>query len=193
MAMPPVVDRLRFLPAILSLFLWTAGAAAQTGRVAPVALQSCSVPGVERRARCGAIEVLENPDRPGSRKLEIHFVVIPAANGHPVPDPIVPLLGGPGEAATDAAETFVDRLTPMLNDRDLLLVDQRGAGRSGALQCHFFSPADPAESLRNLFPPAAVERCAKDLATHADLAQYSYRRFVDDLENVRRALAYGPL
>jgi pimeloyl-ACP methyl ester carboxylesterase len=119
--------------------------------------------------------------------------VIPAANGHPRPDPIVPLLGGPGEAASDAAKIFVERLAPMLNDRDLLLVDQRGAGRSGALRCHFFSPADPAENLQNLFPPAAVERCAKELAMHADLTQYSYRRFADDLENVRRALGYGPL
>ena len=168
-------------------------AAAQTGRAAPVALQPCSVTGVERSARCGAIEVPENPDRPASRKLEVHFVVIPAANGHPRPDPIIPLLGGPGEAATDAATVFVERLAPMLNDRDLLLVDQRGTGRSGALPCHFFSPDNPAENLRYLFPPAAVERCAKDLAMHADLTQYSYSRFADDLEKVRRALGYGPL
>jgi pimeloyl-ACP methyl ester carboxylesterase len=192
-ALPPAPDCLRFFPAVLSLFLWAAVAAAQTGNAGPVAVRSCSVPGVERRARCGAIEVLENPDRPGSRRLEIHFVVIPAANGHPHPDPIVPLLGGPGEAATEAAKMYAEWLAPMLNAWDLLLVDQRGSGRSGALRCHFFSPDDPAVSLQNLFPPAAVERCAKDLATHADLTQYSYRRFADDLEKVRRALGYGPL
>jgi pimeloyl-ACP methyl ester carboxylesterase len=88
---------------------------------------------------------------------------------------------------------FVERLGPMLNDRDLLLVDQRGAGRSGGLGCHFYSPEDPAENLKNLFPPAAVERCAKDLAMHADLTQYAYSRFADDLEKVRLALGYGPL
>ena len=87
----------------------------------------------------------------------------------------------------------MDRFAPMLNDRDLLLVDQRGTGQSGALRCHFFSANDPAESLQNLFPPARVEGCAKDLATHADLTQYSYQRFADDLENVRRTLGYGPL
>jgi pimeloyl-ACP methyl ester carboxylesterase len=168
-------------------------AAAQIGHALPVALQSCSVPGVERTARCGAIEVLENPDRPGSRKLEIHFAVIPAAKGHARPDPIVPLLGGPGEAAIETGQMFVERLAPMLNDRDLLLVDERGAGQSGVLRCHFFSPDDPAESLQNLFPPARVASCAKDLARHADLTQYSYRRFADDLEKVRRTLGYGRL
>ena len=142
MGLPPVMGRLRFLVSVFSPFLLTAVAAAQIGHAMPVALQSCSVPGVGRSARCGAIEVLENPDRPGSRNLEIHFVVIPAVKGHARPDPIVPLLGGPGEAAIETGQMFLERLAPMLNDRDLLLVDQRGTGQSGALRCHFFSPDD---------------------------------------------------
>jgi pimeloyl-ACP methyl ester carboxylesterase len=193
MALPPVTDRLRFLRSVLSAFMLTAAAASPIGHALPSSLQTCTVPGVERRARCGAIEVPENPDRPRSRKLEIHFAVIPAENGHARPDPIVPLLGGPGEAAIEVGQMFVERLAPMLNNRDLLLVDQRGAGQSGALRCRFYSPDDPAESLQNLFPPARVESCGKDLVVHADLTQYSYRRFADDLEKVRRSLGYGPL
>jgi pimeloyl-ACP methyl ester carboxylesterase len=191
MALPPLIDCLRFFRSALFAFVLMA-VAAQVGYALPIALQPCSVPGIQRSARCGAIEVPENPDRHGSRKLEIHFAVIPAANGHARPDPIVPLLGGPGEAATEAGQ-FLDRLAPMLDDRDLLLVDQRGTGQSGALRCHFYSPDDPGQSLQNLFPPARVESCAKDLAMHADLTQYSYQRFADDLEKIRRTLGYGPL
>ena len=186
-----LIDCLRFSRSVLFTIVLTA-VATQVGYALPIALQSCSVPGVQRSARCGAIEVPENPNRPGFRKLEIHFAVIPATNGHALPDPIVPLLGGPGEAATEAGQ-FLERLTPMLDDRDLLLVDQRGTGQSGALRCHFFSTDDPAENLQNLFPPVRVGNCAKDLATRADLTQYSYQRFVDDLEKVRQILGYGPL
>src|SRR5579872_612028 len=186
-----VIGRLRFLCSVLVACTLTA-AATQVGYAVPVALQPCSVPGVKGSARCGAIEVPENPDRPGSRKLQIHFAVIPARNGHPLADPIVPLLGGPGEAATEAGH-FLDRLAPMLDHRDLLLVDQRGTGQSGALRCQLFSSDDPAENLHNLFPPVRVEDCAKDLSTRADLTQYSYQRFADDLEKVRRTLGYGPL
>jgi len=139
------------LPASVAGRCWST-----TKRPRPIALPSCSVPRIERSARCGIIEVLENPDRPESHRLEIHFVVIPAANGHSCPDPIVPLMGGPGEAAIDAAETLASKFAPMLNDRDLLLVDQRGTGRSAALRCQFFSPDDPAASLQNLFPLTAV-------------------------------------
>src|SRR5579862_1403407 len=190
-ALQSVIRRLRFLRSALVAFTLTA-AVAQVGYALPISLQSCSVPGVQRSARCGAIEVPENPNRPGSRKLEIHFAVIPATKGHALPDPIVPLLGGPGEAATEAGQ-FLDRLAPMLDHRDLLLVDQRGTGQSGALRCQLFSSDDPAENLHNLFPPVRVEDCAKDLSTRADLTQYSYQRFADDLEKVRRTLGYGPL
>jgi pimeloyl-ACP methyl ester carboxylesterase len=102
-------------------------------------------------------------------------------------------MGGPGEAAIDAAETLASKFAPMLNDRDLLLVDQRGTGRSAALRCQFFSPDDPAASLQNLFPLTAVERCARDLSIHADLTQYSYQRFAGDLEQIRRTLGYRSL
>lgn len=193
MASPPLVNHLRFLGSVLFAFVLTAFAAGQVGLAAPSTLHSCSVPRIKRSARCGAIEVLENPDRPGTRKLKIHFAVIPAANGRSLPDPIVPLAGGPGESAIDLAEWALRRLDPMLKDRDLLLVDQRGTGQSGALRCHFFSPDDAAEDLQNLFPPARVESCARDLGKHADLTQYSYRRFADDLEKVRRTFGYGPL
>ena len=137
MALPPVMNHLRFLRSALPAFVLTVVVVGQIKHAVPVALQSCSLPGVKRSARCGAIEVLENPDQPGSRKLEIHFAVIPAANGHARPDPIVPLLGGPGESAIEVAQWAVDRLAPMLNDRDLLLVDERGTGQSNALRCHF--------------------------------------------------------
>lgn len=184
---------MRFLRSSIFAFVLTTPGAGQIGHALPVFLQPCAVPGVQKSARCGAIEVLENPDRPGSRKLEIHFAVIPAASGHALPDPIVPLMGGPGEAAIEAGQAFVEQLAPMLNDRDLLLVDQRGTGESGALRCDLYSPDSPVENLQNLFPLARVESCAKDLATHADLTQYSCRRFVDDLEKVRRLLGYGPV
>jgi pimeloyl-ACP methyl ester carboxylesterase len=161
--------------------------------VGAIELSSCRLPGVERPARCGVLEVLENPDRPVGRKLAIGVAVIPASGGQPRPDPIAVLMGGPGEDAISAAEIYASQFAPLLQDHDLLLVDQRGTGRSNALHCDLFSNEDPAASLRDLFPLAAVERCARRLSAQAELTQYTYNRFANDLEQVRRALGYGPL
>jgi pimeloyl-ACP methyl ester carboxylesterase len=153
----------------------------------------CRLFGVTRPARCGVLTVLENPQRPGGRRLGVHFAVIAATGGRALRDPIVVLMGGPGEKAIESASVYVEKLAPLLSDRDLLLVDQRGTGQSAPLECHLFSPADPAASVRDLFPPAAVTRCVRNLEKTADLARYLFPYFADDLEQVRRALGYERL
>jgi pimeloyl-ACP methyl ester carboxylesterase len=139
------------------------------------------------------LEVPENSNRPEGRRLRIGVAVIPATGGKPGPDPIAILMGGPGEDAIGAAEIYARQFAPLRQDHDILLVDQRGTGRSGALHCDLFSTERPAANLRDLFPLTAVERCERRLRAQADLTQYTYDRFANDLEQVRRALGYGPL
>ena len=156
-------------------------------------LAPCRFADLTRAARCGALNVPENPDKPGDRRLSISVAVIPAAHAPALADPIVVLQGGPGEDAISSAEYFAQRFASLLDDRDLLLVDQRGTGKSGALSCNLYSARDPGASLRDVFPLAAVKRCAQRLKARADLTQYTYDRFAGDLEQVRRALGYGAL
>lgn len=167
------------------------GAAA--GPSGALVLASCDVEGLAQPARCGVLEVLENPDRPDGRRLPISVVVIPATAGPALADPIVPLMGGPGEDASSAAAEFAARFASLRSDRDLVLIDQRGTGRSGALRCALYSAEDAGASLRDLFPPGAVQRCERQLRARADLSHYTYVHFANDLEGVRRALGYGPL
>ena len=61
-------------------------------------------------------------------------------------------MGGPGEAAISEAAYFAELFAPLRRDHDILLVDQRGTGRSSALRCDLYSADDPAASLRDLFP-----------------------------------------
>lgn len=158
-----------------------------------IELSSCRLPGIPQPSRCGVLEVLENPNRPAGRRLRIGVAVIPATGGQPHSDPIAVLMGGPGENAIGAAEIYARQFAALRQDHDILLVDQRGTGRSSALNCDLFSTERPAASLRDLFPLRAVERCERRLRAQADLTQYTYDRFADDLEQVRRALGYGPL
>jgi pimeloyl-ACP methyl ester carboxylesterase len=156
-------------------------------------LSPCELPGVPRAAKCGVVEVPENWDKPAGRRLSLAVAVVPAEAGKSYEDPIVPLMGGPGEAAIPAAEYFIGQFGPALRDRDLLLLDQRGTGKSAALRCALFDPQNPGASLRDLYPTPKVEQCAKELSSKADLTQYTYTHFARDLEHVRSALGYGQL
>jgi pimeloyl-ACP methyl ester carboxylesterase len=168
-------------------------ARAATGQEAAVQLAPCELPGVQRAAKCGVIEVPENPDKPSRRRLQLAVAIVPAEAGGAHKDPIVPLMGGPGEDAISAAEYYLSTIGPLLRDRDLLLIDQRGTGKSNGLRCKLYDPQNPAQSLRDLYPLEAVQRCATELSARADLTHYTYPNFVRDLEYVRRALGYGPL
>ena len=158
-----------------------------------VNLSPCTIPELTEPARCGEIEVPENPDRPGGRQLKIAIAVVPATSGRALADPIVPLMGGPGEDAISAGVHFARMFATLRVERDLLLVDQRGTGKSSPLRCKLYDPDAPATSLREFFPVPAVEACARELSPKADLKQYTYAHFARDLEQVRKDLGYQKL
>jgi pimeloyl-ACP methyl ester carboxylesterase len=156
-----------------------------------LALTPCELPGHAGDARCGELEVPENPDLPDGRKIRIAVAVLPATGGPALPDPIVPLYGGPGERVIAEADFIARHFASLRRQRDILLVDQRGVGRSSALPCRLFDPGARAVSLRHFLPPERVEACARELAAKSDLTQYTYLHFARDLERVRVALGYA--
>ena len=97
---------------------------------------------------------------------------------------IVAVEGGPGYAATDRpfAASLIAALGPILRRRDLLLVDQRGTGRSGAIHCDPLQRGQIQEHI-------AVAECADQLG--ARYAAYTTAEAADDIDVVRRSLGLG--
>ncbi len=88
----------------------------------------CVVEGVD--ARCGTFVVSENRAESNGRTIGLHVVVLPALSKPAREDAVTYLAGGPGDAATELAATRSEQLSALNLDRDILLVDQRGTGRS---------------------------------------------------------------
>ena len=93
-------------------------------------LEDCRVDGVSVPARCGALTVFEDRATGAGRTIDLKIVVIPAVSGSPEPDPLFFQAGGPGQAATDLADTVLVRLAEVRRSRDIVFVDQRGTGGS---------------------------------------------------------------
>src|SRR5260370_41399653 len=77
-----------------------------------IQLSSCKLSGVPQPARCGVLEVPENPNRPAGRHLKIGVAVIPAIGGRPRPDPGSGVVGGPGGEAGGAGRGYVHKDAP---------------------------------------------------------------------------------
>ena len=90
--------------------------------------EPCVVQGIE--ARCGTFVVPENRAKPNGHTIGLHVVVVPALLEETPRVAVTYLAGGPGDAATE--EWFAQgwQSSALNTFRDILLVDQRGTGRS---------------------------------------------------------------
>ncbi len=155
-----------------------------------LALAECRLPRVAMAAQCGELEVPVDRTQPSGRRIRLTVAVLPANTLTPRPDPLFILAGGPGQAATRLGP-FAEQLTGVRRDRDLVLVDQRGTGRSSPLDCAALRQDDGIEAAIDVDDLPKAKACAAELAARGvDLAQYTTAAFVADLDAMRVALGY---
>jgi pimeloyl-ACP methyl ester carboxylesterase len=138
-------------------------------------------------ARCGALDVAEDPAKPTGRRIQLKVAMVPALNLRGAADPLFVLAGGPGQAASEFYVAAAGAFARIQRQRDIVLVDQRGTGGSNALDCEF--PED--EELADMTPQqirAHAESCLASLK--ADPRLYTTSIAVRDLDAVRVALGY---
>ena len=157
-------------------------------------LEPCTIQGVLGQVSCGVYEVHEDRAAMSGRKIGINIVVLHATGPASSNDPFVFIPGGPGESATGLAPYLAQAYAGIREDRDILLVDQRGTGGSHPLNCELFGPpGEPQNYLGRFFPIEDVETCRAQLEPNADLELYTTPLAMDDLDDVRAALGYEKL
>lgn len=171
--------------ALFALFALPAAAADLDGCVLSAGPALASV-----TARCARIEVPENPDAPDGAQIGLRVALISPLNIEPRPDPLVILAGGPGQAATDFFLAYAYAFERIRQDREILLIDQRGTGRSNPLNCDSTTVVlDSYADKTDVVP--GVQRCLESLT--GDPRYYTTSVAVRDLEHIRRALGYDTL
>lgn len=168
------------------------------GLIAAVALSSSAMPQFTPHpcaaelaaagARCGTVTVPENRAHPERRSIGLNLIVLPATAERRLP-PVFDIEGGPGLADTKNVGFYVTDGSAYREHRDVVLLDQRGTGKSHPLSC----PELSNPGYQPLYPAAAVTRCRRSLEADADLTQYGTAAAVEDLDAVRAALGYDQL
>jgi pimeloyl-ACP methyl ester carboxylesterase len=161
---------------------------------------TCELPGVSPelrpRLRCGTVSVPRDYDRPDAGRFKLAVVVIKSEQQPAWPEPVVYVSGGPGYPITVYA-AYQARL-PYAPRRDLILVDQRGTGRSEPSLCPDLSNKllDAALAFAAIATEEALAaRRAAYLACRDqaigrgfDLRNFGTRVTAEDFEQVRQAL-----
>lgn len=140
------------------------------------------------KARCGWFETAEDRSVADGKRIRIHVAVLPALRKDALPDPLFIVSGGPGQAASDFYLTSATAFERIRADRDIVVVDQRGTGKSNRLDCklpdEFETARFDAELLKTY-----TKQCLADLA--GDPRFYGTTVAVTDLDEIRAALGYA--
>jgi pimeloyl-ACP methyl ester carboxylesterase len=180
--------------------LMPAAASAQITKTPPQAapeLTPCYAKDLSDRMLCGSIRrPLDAAALSQGDNIDIHFAVLPAINPLHRQEAVLAFAGGPGQSAFDAAATFAHILRYARESRDILLVDQRGTGKSGLLQCDGRDLTSQFALDENSMDMAAMARqdtrlCRDKL--QVDLSHYTTVAAAADFEAVRLALGYQQL
>lgn len=141
-------------------------------------------------ARCTRIDVpLDHADPEGER-LELFVARVPALTPNPRPDPFTVIAGGPGQASSEFYAALAGAFGRIQRERDILVVDQRGTGRSLRLDCDL--PEEPAAlELADESLPQLVADCLATLP--ADPRHFTTSAAVRDLDLVRERLGFSTL
>lgn len=181
---------------LASLALTSTGQAATAPQFEPTACDLPDIADVAPRLRCGVVRVPRDYTRPDGPTYALAVVLIASATQPAQPDPVVYISGGPGSPLT--IYTGYQARYPYAPDRDLILVDQRGTGRSEPRLCPEMQGA-----LVNAMVAVATDptpdALAADRTAHAacrdairgcgiDLDTFGTAATVEDFEWVRRAL-----
>jgi pimeloyl-ACP methyl ester carboxylesterase len=141
-------------------------------------------------AECGKVVVAENPHEPDGRKIELFVARVPAISLNKANDPLFLIAGGPGTSAVDLYTSATAPFDRVRRNRDIILLDQRGTGRSHRLDCHY-EDRDLLTSFSDVDIGPANIKCRDELSKNSDLRQYTTSVAVVDLDTVRRLLGYG--
>src|SRR5260370_25057405 len=163
---------------------------------------TCDLPNaaaIAPRLRCGTVRVPRNHTRPDAGSYSLAVVVIASDLQPSLPAPFVYISGGPGFPLTVYAAHQAQK--PYAPNRDLILIDQRGTGRSEPSLCPdlnrklleatlaLFADDDPGAFIRRT---AVYSACREEATGHGiDVADFGTTVTADDFDWVRRALGVG--
>jgi pimeloyl-ACP methyl ester carboxylesterase len=151
-------------------------------------LRACASDQGPADAFCGTLQVFEDRQSRTGRRIDLNIIVLPALDSEAQPDPLFILAGGPGQGAAQMARDVRATFRRIERERDIVLVDQRGTGKSHPLNCE--ADTDTLQGISESDDEALTRLRGCLSGYDADVRLYTTPFAMDDLDDVRSYLGY---
>lgn len=137
-------------------------------------------------AQCATFSVPLNYDEPAGQTIELKVALLESQSNDPKPDPFTLIAGGPGQSATESFPSVSYAFRHIRQERDIVLLDQRGTGESNKLDCPHDEDEEPSLIYDKVKTEAAARKCRDALGI--DPRYFTTSVAVKDLEALRKAM-----
>ena len=155
-----------------------------TLRMGSMTLSRCPDVPVPGPVYCGRLDRPLDPDGAVAGHLSIYFELYPHTGAGKAVGMLVATEGGPGYPATQSRDEYLALFEPLRRMRDVLIMDNRGTGQSGALDCPELQTAER-------WTTEMVGACGDSLGDRSAL--FGTGPATDDLAAILTALGTGKI
>ncbi len=140
-------------------------------------------------AECAEWQRPLNPEAPDGEQITLFVARLASTAIDPAKDAFTVINGGPGGSSVDMMVDMSGILRPFTRERDVIVIDQRGTGRSAPMSCEALT--DTAEEITVDLVTNLTKACLDDLPH--DPRYFTTSVAVRDIEALREALGYEQL
>jgi pimeloyl-ACP methyl ester carboxylesterase len=122
-------------PAVLTLYFLAGSASASSGSLSEFSPCTIGNSAGVLDAQCATLTVPLDYDEPAGDTLDLWVAKLATTSKNANTNPFTLIAGGPGQSATESFPSVAHAFRHIRDERDIILLDQRGTGQSHKLDC----------------------------------------------------------
>ena len=149
-----------------------------------IELKSCFVSGISEKAKCASVKMPLDHNGAVGGEIDVFVAVVPALSSQILEDPLVVFSGGPGQAASEMGSLVGAAFRSIREHREIILIDQRGTGKSTPLRC-----ADDDESVYSASKHSmSIQSCRAKI--NFAVEYFTMENVIEDTHTILENLGY---
>lgn len=176
-----------------SVFYSHSASAQESNTGSSLSSKDCYTSGLSRKAQCYSLKrhTSASPKNQNSKEqkntaFDLGGIIVPSQSITPLEDPLIVLVGGPGQGGSDLAGPLLQFFKKVRNKRNIIFFDIRGTGKSKPMSCQWPKIPPPLTHLPLGDIVSHFQNCLS--SANDDVRSFTSMNAVADLEALRIAI-----